>query len=281
MMKGYYRAFGLKIASEIPLTLPEEKAEGRADVEIRRDRVDFASETDGIRVDAGSARFLICDGWNIRVDAKDDVPDALLEVYLLGSCMGAVQYQRGGLLLHGSCVAREGKCILLTGNSGVGKSTLAREFLSRGWQLLTDDVASVLRREGRYFVQPSYPSQKLWKDAMARYDLQGKKLFQQEREEKFSVNASAYFCPEQKELKGIVRLCVGDAFRVDPVEGIIRVDQVMRNMYRSSMIPSDEWENYFQRCVDLADEVPFFLGIRTEADDASKTLCSMLEAMDI
>ena len=42
--------------------------------------------------------------------------------------------------------------------------------LRRGWKLITDDVSVVYDPEGLPLVQSSYPSQKLWRDALDRYE---------------------------------------------------------------------------------------------------------------
>lgn len=51
--------------------------------------------------------------------------------------------------LHAACVAREGAGLLLYGDSGVGKSTLAYACARRGWTYISDDSSSVLWDGGR------------------------------------------------------------------------------------------------------------------------------------
>ncbi len=48
---------------------------------------------------------------------------------------------RRHVLLHASCVERDGKAMLMTGESGSGKSTLAAMLGERGWRLLGDEFA--------------------------------------------------------------------------------------------------------------------------------------------
>ena len=43
------------------------------------------------------------------------------------------------MLVHGSCVARDGTAVLLLGPPGAGKSDLALRLLGRGWGLVADD----------------------------------------------------------------------------------------------------------------------------------------------
>ncbi|UUL82991.1 HprK-related kinase A [Sphingomonas qomolangmaensis] len=51
--------------------------------------------------------------------------------------------QRRYLLLHASCVERDGRAVLMTGISGAGKSTLAALLMARGWRLMGDEFALV------------------------------------------------------------------------------------------------------------------------------------------
>jgi serine kinase of HPr protein (carbohydrate metabolism regulator) len=51
--------------------------------------------------------------------------------------------------LHAGCVAWEGAGVLLHGESGMGKSTLAYACARRGWTYISDDSSSVLWDGGR------------------------------------------------------------------------------------------------------------------------------------
>ena len=45
--------------------------------------------------------------------------------------------------VHGSCAARDGKGVLLTGPAGAGKSDLLLRLLSRGFSLVADDRVEI------------------------------------------------------------------------------------------------------------------------------------------
>lgn len=53
----------------------------------------------------------------------------------------------GRVLLHASCVASDGKALLILGPSGSGKSALALELMALGAALLADDQTEVERVE--------------------------------------------------------------------------------------------------------------------------------------
>lgn len=56
------------------------------------------------------------------------------------------------LLLHAGVVERNGRAVLLPGESGAGKSTLCISLISRGWRLLSDEMALIRPEDGQ--IQP-------------------------------------------------------------------------------------------------------------------------------
>lgn len=56
--------------------------------------------------------------------------------------------------LHVSCVALDGRAILIAGRSGAGKSDLALRLIDRGAQLVSDDYTVVKRVQGRLLAAP-------------------------------------------------------------------------------------------------------------------------------
>ena len=58
---------------------------------------------------------------------------------------------RGGVIVHGAGVVLDGRCVLLAGVSGAGKSTIARLFMAAGQQerLLSDDRLIITAGTGR------------------------------------------------------------------------------------------------------------------------------------
>jgi HprK-related kinase A len=58
------------------------------------------------------------------------------------------------LLLHASCVERDGRAVLMTGESGAGKSTLATLLAARGWRFMGDEFALIDPESGRIHAFP-------------------------------------------------------------------------------------------------------------------------------
>ena len=56
--------------------------------------------------------------------------------------------------LHASCVAIDGRAVLISGPSGSGKSDLALRMLDRGFKLVSDD-RTIVRKEGGKLISSS------------------------------------------------------------------------------------------------------------------------------
>ncbi|WP_022882160.1 phosphoenolpyruvate carboxykinase (ATP) [Gryllotalpicola ginsengisoli] len=67
------------------------------------------------------------------------------DVLTLGGFLAWLLYQRGELVLHASAVQLGGAAIGFTGNSGMGKSTMAALMCAAGAEMLADDVLRVDR----------------------------------------------------------------------------------------------------------------------------------------
>lgn len=52
------------------------------------------------------------------------------------------------LLLHAAVLERNGRCVILPGDPGAGKSTLTAALTLSGWRLLSDELAIVDRHDG-------------------------------------------------------------------------------------------------------------------------------------
>ena len=284
-----YKAFGYLIDSEIPIAqLPGVRC-AEADVVIRRaDLSSLALESDMVRLFPTeihfcyeqSGTFRIIDGRRIEVDPAPACSESHLGVFLMGSCMGAILHQRGYMPLHGSCVTDGRRSILITGDSGAGKSTLAAEFLKRGWKLLTDDVSAVFDVQSVPMVQSSYPSQKLWQDALEHYDrpeTSVHSLYFNENREKFGVDVSSFFFDGCAPLSLVVRLIPADAScSISAIEGIAKADQLLRNTYRSYMIAPGNRQLHFQRCITLSSKIPMALAVRENGKQCADIIYNLI-----
>lgn len=284
-----YKAFGFHIHSAFPIAQLQTAEQGNPDIKILPGSLHGLNDAEDCHYAKHGecnffvqdvARFRIRNGDTILVDTYPECRESRLGVFLMGSCMGAILHQRGFLPLHGSCVTDGTRSILITGDSGAGKSTLAAEFLSRGWKLLTDDVCAVYNIDGTPMVQSSYPSQKLWQDSLEHYERPSDdihSLYSHGDREKFGVDATRFFHEGVTPLSMVIRLLPADhPCSVSPIEGMTKVDQLMRNTYRIGMIEEQNRPRHFQRCVTLSTKIPMALVIRENGKQCADTLYDMI-----
>ncbi|XEC97536.1 HPr kinase/phosphorylase [Paenibacillus tarimensis] len=248
-----YKAFGLRIKSEIPLmeVMQAEEQDRGADVEIRiSDLADVWNELQqsedyyAIKEDRllfhvpEVAVFCIQSGDRILVSPAAGAEPTKIRLYLLGTCMGAILMQRKILPLHGSAVVIDGRAYAIVGDSGAGKSTLAAAFVERGFPLLSDDVIAVSLSDQGPVVIPAYPQQKLWEESivqLGRNTGQYSTLYSN----KFAVPVTSSFCRESVPLAGVFELRKSDSDRVElrAIQGLERLPVLNYHTYRNFLIP--------------------------------------------
>jgi hypothetical protein len=116
----------------------------------------------------GIGSYLMRNGTHIFFTPVAEPPDEkVYAIALLNTVMAILLFQRGLTTIHGSCVTVEQKAYIFVGHKGQGKSTMAGFLHSAGGTLVSDDVCTIVIDEDQEpYVYPSYPSMKLWPDAM-------------------------------------------------------------------------------------------------------------------
>lgn len=81
--------------------------------------------------------------------------------------------RNNGLILHASCVVREGMAYIFFGPSGSGKSTVAR--LSAPYTILSDDMVVIKRTNGSFkvFGTPYWPDTKVNRGIKESFEIKG------------------------------------------------------------------------------------------------------------
>ena len=209
-------------------------------------------------------RFYTANGTEARVErlfAPSEDKESELQVYLTGSCMGAILHERGLVPLHGSCIEQNGRGLLLTGVSGAGKSTLSAEALRNGWKMLSDDITPVFLKDGNVWAEPSFPQQKLWDDAIVRSGNEARadrRIYDFEDRTKYAVDVRDSFSKKTAVLSAVVQLIPkeeewdGRPF-IEPVQGIERAILLREHTYRTYLLADvADKQEHFRKCAVFA-----------------------------
>lgn len=297
--KNIYKAFGLNLLSEIILPeLPQiNKQSDKPDVLITIDDLselwlEIAGQPNQFLVRdnlvmfqlPNLATFAIRDGNRISVSPMNEADENEIRIYILGTCMGTILMQRKILPLHGSAVAINGKAYAFIGDSGAGKSTLATAFLSKGYQLLSDDVIAVsFSNDGHVpLVFSAYPQQKLWQETLTAFGMQSSQycsLF--ERETKYAVPVNSQFSTETIPLAGVFELVKTEREGIDiyPIQRLERLHTLFRHSYRNFLIPRlglMDW--HFSTSARVIEQIDIFRLCRPTCEFTAHQLVSLVLA---
>ena len=248
-----YTAYNLSIDSEIhlPELLPEKADAGAADVKIHFGRIAPEGLANGKQLGPflwggqGSlwlqvpqvARFLVCNGNDIRIDPEPGIDEDSIRVFLLGSAFGALLHQRGHLVLHGNAIRIGDQCMVCVGRSGAGKSTLAAGFLRRGYTVLADDVVPV---DGDCRAVPGFPRIKLWQDVADHLNIDTVGLRRiRPNLEKFNYPVAQAADMPPLPIRWIYILGSNNVFhecRIESIQGLHRFLPLRNNTYRAKYL---------------------------------------------
>jgi hypothetical protein len=148
----------------------------------------------------GVARYRVEDGNCILIEPLPESSVEMIRLFLLGSMMGALLYQRGLFPLHGSAVETPWGGMVFVGAQGAGKSTLAAEFHRCGYRLLSDDVCAVQKTAQGLVILPAVAQVRLCADA---YERLGNPAGARFDFDKFIMPMGEKYCPDPVPLKGI------------------------------------------------------------------------------
>ncbi|MDB4834956.1 hypothetical protein OAH12_00035 [Cyclobacteriaceae bacterium] len=243
-----YSAFGFTISSDIPI--PELIAidtKEETDIVItEKEIVDkplndhWYSVTDGrllFQIDE-VARFEVLDGQRISYQPFEGVDLDNLRLFILGSGLAAIFHQRRLYPLHGSSFVVNDQVIVITGDSGVGKSTAAYEFVRQGYALIADDV-SLISEKG--IVASGYPQMKLWKASLDLFGLSSTDLKRVRKEDEKYRIAPEKFHKEGGSLHKIFFLeNVDDGFEISELKGMPLLELLSKNLFRPFFAYEDE-----------------------------------------
>ena len=179
----------------------------------------------------GVAQYRVEEGKSIFIEPVADASPDKIRLFLLGSAMGALLYQRGLFPLHGSAVETPWGAMIFVGAQGAGKSTLAARFHRKGYRLLSDDVCAVAATDEGLRILPALAHFRLCGDA---YERQGTPSGARFDVDKFVVPMAEGYCPDPMPLGAIHILSdhYAPSPRFDVVRGFDRVQRLLENLYR-------------------------------------------------
>lgn len=252
----YYRLFGLQVTSDIDLPLIQAHDDAPADLSITLG-TGFSNQAENTQAwmlnipATGTVR--VSNERSILIDPAPGAGHHHLQLWLLGSALGAVCWRRGWLPLHATAVRFGEQVVLLAGPSGAGKSTLAAACLARGAELVCDDLTPLsLGPRGPCIPGPGPRRLKLWEDAAGRFAPNApRRGLVEEGANKWELAVPEI---EDRPFPVAALLWLDDAsspgdFR--PLYGAKALQALSEHLYRGSLLPEAERQETLQSLAAL------------------------------
>jgi hypothetical protein len=226
----------------------------------------------------GVAQYLVEEGNRISVEPVTGATLEEIRLFLLGSAMGALLYQRGLFPLHGSAVETAWGAMIFVGEQGVGKSTLAAQFHRKGYRLLSDDVCAVAVGSEGLQVLPALAQFRLCADAYERLGTPEKARFDID---KFVVPMGEGYCTDPAPLRAIHILGVheNEAPNFEVLRGFDRVQRLLENLYRPQYLKGQSTQSDLMRMAgDIAKQTTIAAVTRRRDTEAIEGMVAFLES---
>jgi hypothetical protein len=226
----------------------------------------------------GVAMYRVEEGRRIFIAPLPDVPAEKLRLFLLGSAMGALLYQRGLFPLHGSAIETPWGAMIFVGAQGAGKSTLAAQFHRKGYRLLSDDVCAVAALPEGLQILPALAQFRLCADAYERLGTTPGVRFDVD---KYVVPMGEGYCPHPVSLRAIHILVDHDSSTpvFEVLRGFDRVQRLLENLYRPHYLKGQGTQSDLMRMAGLIAQTATIVAVTRRRDpEAIEGLVGFLES---
>ena len=203
------------------------------------------------------------DGLDITAYPTHGLSDETLEDLHLNIVKPLALSCQSKLILHGSAVCINNIAVAFIAKSGGGKSTLAANFSTNGYQFLTDDCLQVDKVNSQYLVQPSHPSIRLWDDSLA--ELIPNTVFNAPAGDhtpktRLLANEAIEYCSKAQPLKSIYFLDdnSSSSITITPVSGSNSIIELEKHSFLLDMENREILKKHFQTISALAKDINCF-----------------------
>lgn len=274
----YYKIYDLIVSSEIRLNelveVKDTAIEPNITIEVEELPLELQEKISrGIKIEEMSnnvwytipnvATFQVSNGRSIKVFPYEGSLENSINTYILGTSMGMLMIQRNELAIHGTGISFGEEGIIVCGDRGAGKSTLATAFRSKGFKLLADDVSVLRKADKDYSITPAFPQQKLCRDTLKEFGLneENYNLINIDRI-KYAVPLKEEFEDVPKVLSGIFILAVGEedsSVSMEKVIGCEKINIIMNNIFRVQYAQNVGIKSsYFKSILEIVEKIPVY-----------------------
>lgn len=207
--------------------------------------------------------YYIENGTTIIVKEENNPDVKLFRAMILGAALTTALMQRNIIAIHGGCVVMNNKGILVSGYCGSGKSTIVTELMKSADGFVADDTVAIDVTANGSYARPTYPQQKLCRDAAIQYGYDISKLVRLDEErEKYGIKRLDEFIrkPVKLGLLCTIRVYDGDELVVEEINGAEKISTIYNNLYLSHVYREiGAVPQFMKDCLLMAQTVPMIL----------------------
>lgn len=218
----------------------------------------------------------------ITIHPFENAVNSDIKCFILGSSFGYCMILRRMVVLHGGAVSKNGKGVIVTGESGAGKSTVSDALLSDGYLFVADDVCALSDLGNKTHINMAYPQQKLCKDAALKkgYDL-SQLIYIDEERDKYAIRLKDGYLKDGIDFDYLFELALSDEKEVSfrQVSGHEKLMLIMRNIFRGEGgfaywgVPPE----YMKMCLKVASSIQVYQIARPKDVDTLDEIVQFIE----
>ncbi|MBS1780549.1 MAG: hypothetical protein JST70_14565 [Bacteroidetes bacterium] len=160
---------------------------------LNNNRADFpiveANEENYLLKIPRAGRYLVNRGNRITIQPENGAALEDVRKQSLTAVLAMLGYQRNYIMMHGGVVMIDGRGVLITGISAMGKSALLAALSQKGCPVISDDISYIKVINKKVIAFPSFPRIMLWKDSLRKLKLDA------EERQKLRADMEKYFYP--------------------------------------------------------------------------------------
>jgi hypothetical protein len=183
--------------------------------------------------------FYASNGNRIICEPYQDADYMSIKMYLYGFLLPVILMQRSQFPMHGSCIEINHMAIIISGQSGAGKSSLGIAFRLAGYKLIADDIIALNDNwnEG-LFAHYGFPIQKITSDTAKYLNIDTANLKRIPDEDKYLFPLKHEFQKNPVPLKALFEIVAynGEEPILEELTGGEKLRCVIANTYNVEMI---------------------------------------------
>jgi hypothetical protein len=247
-MKYNYLLAGITIATDIEISelvtsphMPEvELRYGNVPEHLDINQVDFpfveANKRQYLLRLPNMGRYFIEDGNCITIEQEPGAETSAVIKYLLTAILAPLSYMRGFMPFHGGALLVNGKAVLVSGISSIGKSALLASLYTLGYTVLADDISNVKIVDGKVFLYPCFPRIMIWGDIVEKLKLDEGSLYKMRSDLErylFPIDGSKFVKPVEVCALYILTAAIED--NIIDITGRLKVDELRGSLFQPWM----------------------------------------------